>query len=328
MMILFLSLIFLAAIVVFIFKFATSDGDFTLLSKGPAKREEVQGKVVWITGASRGIGEILAKQFASLGAKLILSARNEAELVRVKNEISSSHPSVGVEVLPLDLGSDEDLVRKAVEKAESFFGGAGVHYMVHNAALERPKRRALDEPVEKLEATLKINVLGTITLTHLLAPHMLKRGRGAFVVMSSAAGKCPAPGQAIYSASKHALNGYFHTLRSELYQKGIAVTVVCPGPIETSKVSEVSSSGQKGSSEKRVSSERCAELTIVAATHGLKEAWISYQPVLFIMYLVQYMPTISYWFMDKIGQNRLDAAAAKGNMYSWKLFFGQKKKST
>nr|GFA39084.1 dehydrogenase/reductase SDR family member 7 isoform X1 [Tanacetum cinerariifolium] len=93
---------------------------------------------------------------------------------------------------------------------------------------------------------------------------MLKRGREHFVVMSSAAGKVPAPDQAVYSASKFALNGYFHSLRSEFYQKGIMVTVVCPGPIETSVAPDTSTSGQKGVKEKRVSSERCAELTQVA----------------------------------------------------------------
>ncbi|EHA8589925.1 dehydrogenase/reductase SDR family member 7 [Cocos nucifera] len=308
-------------------KFATADGDFTLISRGPAKREEVEGKVVWITGASRGIGEILARQLASLGAKVILSARNTVELERVKNELISKYSPSRVEVLPLDLSSGEESLKEAVQKAESLFSGAGVDYMVHNAAFERPKRKAIEETEEGLQATFNVNVLGTITLTRLLAPCMLKRGRGHFIVMSSAAGKCPAPGQAIYSASKHALNGYFHTLRSELCQKGIKVTIVCPGPIETSKISGESSSGQSVSSEKRVSSERCAELTIVAATHELKEAWISYQPVLLVMYLIQYMPTIGCWFMDKIGANRLDAAERKGNAYSWKLFFGQKKKS-
>jgi dehydrogenase/reductase SDR family protein 7 len=143
--------------------------------------------------------------------------------------------------------------------------------------------------------------------------------------MSSAAGKVPAPGQALYSASKHALNGYFASLRSELCTKGIKVTVVCPGPIETPQSSATSSSVQRHSSEKRVSVERCVELTIVAATHGLKEAWISYQPVLTVMYLVQYMPIIGYWLMDKIGAKRLDAAAKKGNTYSWNLIFGGKK---
>ncbi|CAL9192282.1 unnamed protein product [Musa hybrid cultivar] len=315
----------LAGLVVFLVKFATADGDFTLTSRGAPKCDEVEGKVVWITGASRGIGEILANQFTNLGAKVILSARNAVELERVKSEIISKYPASRVEVLPMDLASGEESLKESVYKAESLFSSAGVDYMVHNAAFERPKRKALDETEEGLRATMNINVLGTITLTRLLAPYMLKRGRGHFVVVSSAAGKCPSPGQALYSASKHALNGYFHSLRSELCQEGIKVTIVCPGPIETSKTSETSSSGKSRSLEKRVSAERCAELIIVAATHGLKEAWISYQPVLFVMYLVQYMPTIGYWFMDLIGANRLDAAASKRSAYSWSLLFGHKK---
>ncbi|CAK9168417.1 unnamed protein product, partial [Ilex paraguariensis] len=111
----------------------------------------------------------------------------------------------------------------------------------------------------------------------------------------------------------------------QLCQKGIKVTVVCPGPIKTSNDHETSTSGQKGSAEKRVSSERCAQLTIIAASHGLKEVWISYQPVLAVMYLVQYMPAIGYWLMDKIGGKRVEAAAQKGNTYSLSLLFGKKK---
>ncbi|KAL8171088.1 hypothetical protein V2J09_022892 [Rumex salicifolius] len=181
--------LFLISIPYILFKFLSADADFTLLSKRRVKREEIEDKVIWITGASRGIGEVLAKQLASLGAKLILSARNKEELER--------------------------------------------------------KTAVLDVPEESLK-------------------------------MSSAAGKTPAPGQAVYSASKFALNGYFHSLRSELCQKGIKVTVVCPGPIETSKGS-ASGSATKISSEKRVPEERCVELTLIAASHGLKEAWISYQ---------------------------------------------------
>ncbi|KAL6660614.1 hypothetical protein ACP70R_000003 [Stipagrostis hirtigluma subsp. patula] len=308
-----------------LFKFATVDGDFTLVSRGAPRRERVDGKVVWITGASRGIGEVLSMQFASLGAKLILSARNKEELERVKQNILSRHPDSRVEVLPMDLSSGEESLKEVVRAAESLFSDAGVDYMIHNAAFERPKRGALEETVEGVKATFDVNVLGTITLTRLLAPSMLDRGMGHFVVMSSAAGKVPSPGQAVYSASKHALNGYFASLRSELCTKGIKVTVVCPGPIETPQSSGSSSSSQRHSSEKRVSVERCAELTIVAATHGLKEAWISYQPVLAVMYLVQYMPTVGYWLMDKVGAKRLDAAAKKGNTYSWNLIFGGKK---
>ncbi|GFZ11340.1 NAD(P)-binding Rossmann-fold superfamily protein [Actinidia rufa] len=130
-------------------------------------------------------GEVLAKQLASLGAKLIISARNEAELERVKKQLTGKHAPDEVIVLPLDLMSGEDSLREAVQKAESCFAGNGVDYMIHNAAYERPKTTALDVTEESLK-------------------------------MSSAAGKAPAPGQAAYSASKFALNGYFHTLRSEV----------------------------------------------------------------------------------------------------------------
>ncbi|KAA3487778.1 dehydrogenase/reductase SDR family member 7 isoform X1 [Gossypium australe] len=337
----FISLFLILVLSALLFKFAISDGDFTLLSRRHVKREEIEDKVVWITGASRGIGEILAKQLASLGAKLILSARNETELERVRKQLTGKYAPEQVKILPLDLTSGEATLKEAVDKAESFFPGVGVDYMIHNAAYERPKTTALDVTEESLKATFNVNVFGTICLTRLLAPFMMRRGRGHFVVMlhamSSAAGKTPAPGQAVYSASKYALNGYFHSLRSEvcresflmrkgiislpcfsllnveeweeweggnlkeiaiekpgnaqksnisggstvmicsLCQKGIKVTVVCPGPIETSNGSGASTSGTKVSSEKRVSAERCVELTIIAASHGLKEVWISYQ---------------------------------------------------
>uniref|UniRef100_A0A7C8ZLF2 Ketoreductase domain-containing protein n=1 Tax=Opuntia streptacantha TaxID=393608 RepID=A0A7C8ZLF2_OPUST len=318
-------LFFFASIINVVFKFWTTDADFTLLSK-KLKREEIEDKVVWITGASRGIGEVLARQLASLGAKLILSARNQAELERVKSQLTGKHAPGDVKILPLDLASGEASIREAVEKAESFFPESGVDYMIHNAVCERPKSAALDVTEESLKATFEVNVFGTISLTRLLAPYMIKRGRGHFVVMSSAAGKVPAPAQTVYSASKFALNGYFHSLRSELFQKGIKVTVVCPGPIETSKDSGAGSSGQPRLSEKRVSSERCAELTIIAASNGLKEAWISYQPVLGVMYLVQYMPSVGFWLMDKVGEKRIEVAAQKGNTYSLDLLFGKSKK--
>ncbi|PIN21634.1 putative dehydrogenase [Handroanthus impetiginosus] len=325
MLTLIISSLFIGFFIVFFYKFLKADGDLTLLSKKHVKREEIEDKVIWITGASRGIGEVLAKQLASLGAKLIISARNEVELQRVKKQLTGKHAPDNVMILPLDLSRGEEHLGEAVQKAKSFLGGAGVDYVFHNAAYERPKSTALDVTEESLKATFDVNVMGPISLTRLLTPHMLKRGGGHFVVMSSAAAKAPAPGQAVYSASKFAVNGYFHTLRSELCRRGVKVTIVCPGPVKTSTSSEASTSGQKGSSEKRVSSERCAELTIIAASHGLKEAWISYQPVLAVMYLVQYMPTVGYWLMDKIGEKRVAAAAERGNTYSMSLLFGKKK---
>ncbi|CAA6660306.1 unnamed protein product [Spirodela intermedia] len=172
-------------------RYLVNTRDFTLMSRGPAKRELVEDKVVWITGASRGIGEVLAKQFAALGAKLILSARNVAELGRVRSSSISlcpplvpsprftvgKHAPAGVEILPLDLVSGERYLKAAVDKAEAFFSGAGVDYMIHNAAYEHPKRRS------SFLATLNTDVLGTAILTKLLVPHMLRRGKGHFVVV-------------------------------------------------------------------------------------------------------------------------------------------------
>ncbi|WMV25460.1 hypothetical protein MTR67_018845 [Solanum verrucosum] len=146
-----LYLVFLVIFAFLFIKFLTADGDFTLLSKGKVKREEIEDKVIWITGASRGIGEILAKQLASLGAKLIISARNEAELQHVKQQLTGKYAPRDVMVLPLDLTSGEESLRLAVEKAESFFDAAGVDYMIHNAAYERPKSTALDVTEETLK---------------------------------------------------------------------------------------------------------------------------------------------------------------------------------
>ncbi|KAK6911754.1 Short-chain dehydrogenase/reductase SDR [Dillenia turbinata] len=343
-------MLFLVSVLVFL---ATAEGDLTLLLKNHVKREAIEDKASFLdywceprnsctVSFSGGLlfidcceimlenncnnflfleGEILAKQLASLGAKLIISARNEAELERVKQQLKGKHAPGGVRILPLDVKSSEDMLAEAVEKAESFFPDSGVDYMIHNAAHERPKTSALDATEESTKATFNVNVLGTISLTRLLAASMLKRGRGHFIVISSAAGKIPTPGQAVYSASKFALNGYFHSLRSELYQRGIKVTIVCPGPIET-----YNGTGS-GSTERRVPAERCAELTIIAASHGLKEAWISNQPVLAVMYLVQYFPTIGFWLMDKIGAKRLEAVAKKGNNYPWNLLFSNKKRT-
>lgn len=317
----------LLATIIWIFRFAVADADLTLLRKGSAKQHEFEDKVIWITGASQGIGEVLAKEFAHLGAKLILSSRREAELERVKAGLSGKNAPHGVMILPLDLAAGVHTIEEAVHKAESLFNGAGVDYMIHNAAHERPKTPVLETSEDDLQATFNVNVIGTITLTRHLAPFMLKRSKGHFVVMSSAAGKTPAPGQAIYAASKHAVNGYFDTLRSELGQKGIKVTIICPGPIQKSTSASLpNTSVQKSGQEKRMSVTRCVELTVIAISHGLKEVWISDQPILAVMYVMQYIPTLGHYLMGKIGPRRIEAAQKGGNTYGLDLLFGRSKK--
>ncbi|KAF2547417.1 hypothetical protein F2Q70_00024068 [Brassica cretica] len=147
------------------------------------------------------------------------------------------------------------------ERAVSLFPGDGVDYLIHNAAYEGPKSNAVDASEENLETTFGVNVFGTISLTKLVTPHMLKRGGGHFVV-------------------EHQLRKTRTLLRC-------------------------------------VSSERCAELTIIAASHNLKEAWISHQPELLVMYLVQYMPSLGVWLMDKVGGKRVEVAEKKVSYKNW-----------
>lgn len=140
-----------------------ADGDLTLSLKGPAPRKAIAGKVVWIVGASQNIGEELAKEYARLGAKLILTARREKELERVKASLEGSD----VVVLPGDIAAGVEQLKELVKNAEEAFDGDGIDIVVHNAASPRPKLSAVDFPDDALQTTFAVNVLGpTLLCSH------------------------------------------------------------------------------------------------------------------------------------------------------------------
>ncbi|CAI5508469.1 unnamed protein product [Closterium sp. Naga37s-1] len=285
-----------------VFVFRTADGrkfkrahigsisDLTLLLKGPPPEGAFEDKVVWITGGSQGIGQELAQRFAAMGARLILSSRSADRLEAVRATCRGKHAPEGVVVLPFDLKGGADVLRGAVRQAESAFRGegacgggeepCGVDVLVLNAAHPRPKLTCEDTPEDTLRGMLEVNVVATIELTRYLLPCMMQRNKGQILVVSSAAGKLPAPTQGVYAATKHALHGYFNTLRYEAVQHGVAVTLVCPGPIATEgsaegavKLATKPSADQlhvpaaAGGDEKdsRMPASQCAEL-IVSAT--------------------------------------------------------------
>nr|XP_024367032.1 dehydrogenase/reductase SDR family member 7-like isoform X2 [Physcomitrium patens] len=282
--------------------FFKADGDFTLTLKGPTPREAIADKVVWIIGASQNIGEELAKEYARLGAKLILTSRRVNELERVKAALKGQHAPEDVVVLPGDVSAGIEQLKELVEKAEAAFGGAGIDIVVQNAACPRPKLSAVDFPDDVLQRTFDVNVLGVIRITQLLLPGMLRRGKGQFVVVSSVAGKIPSPGQTVYCASKHALNGYFNSLRAEVLQRGVKVSVVCPGPINTPRHESETS---EEFLEKRVTVQRCAELIVRSGGHDLMETWICLQPILFLLYVMQYLPALGFFVINLIGPKRV-----------------------
>lgn len=181
-------------------------------------------KVIWITGASSGIGEALAKAWSQQGAHLILSARNEQALQRVNHECGGQHL-----VLPLDI-ADPKAFDLAVETAWKWKGHVDI--AVHNAGISQRARAetATDEVIDQI---MTVNFTGTAKLAKRQLLKFQEDKRGHFVVISSLSGLFGVPYRSIYSASKHALHGYFDAIRAENAKIPLYVSMICPGYINT-----------------------------------------------------------------------------------------------
>jgi len=186
------------------------------------------GKVVWITGASSGIGEALAKAFAAQGAKLVLSARRVAELERVRESCGGYNAPVAI--VPLDLADHDGIPARAAEAVAAF---GQVDILVNNGGISQ-RSLAKDAGIEVDRRIMDVNFLGTVAVTKALLPHLLGRGQGRIVTVTSVVGKIGTPMRSAYAASKHALHGFFDSLRAELAGSGIGVTLVLPGFVRTS----------------------------------------------------------------------------------------------
>lgn len=187
---------------------------------------KTKDKIVWITGASSGIGAALAMEYSKLGNRLILSSRNASALNKVK--LDCAHPEK-IEILEMDL-SDNSGFKAYVEKAISFFGAVDI--LVNNAGISQRSLTA-ETQMDVDRKIFEINYFGTIALTKALIPHFVQNGNGHFVVITSVVGKIGTPLRSSYSASKHALHGFFDSLRAELYQDHVKVSLICPGYVNT-----------------------------------------------------------------------------------------------
>lgn len=183
-------------------------------------------KVVWITGASSGIGAALAKIYAEKGAKLILSSRRVPDLEKVKSECPNSE---NVKILPIDL-NDFDKAAVEVQKAFDFFGTIDV--LINNAGVSQRSLIA-DTQFDVFKKLIEIDYLGTVALSRALLPFFIKQGGGHYVVVSSVMGKYGSPFRSGYAAAKHALHGFFDVMRMEHQKDNIYVTMICPGFVRT-----------------------------------------------------------------------------------------------
>lgn len=192
---------------------------------------ELKDKVIWITGASSGIGEALAYELVKKGARLILSARRKDELERVKGNCKIAAQN-NVHVLPLDLTQTATL-KISTEAAIQIFGHVDI--LVNNGGISQ-RSFAKDTLIDVDRRIMEVNYFGAVALTKNILPHFLKRKSGHFVTVSSVTGIFGTPYRSGYAASKHALHGFFDSLRAELWKDigdAISVTIICPGFIHT-----------------------------------------------------------------------------------------------
>lgn len=200
------------------------------------------GKVVWITGASSGIGAALAREWASRGAHLVLSGRDEARLAKVAADCGETL------ILPFDVRDDAAL---ADATAKTIAWKGGVDAAVANAGVSQ-RSQALKTEMSVYRDIIDIDLTAQIAFTQGLIGHMAERGSGNLLFISSIAGKVGVPMRTAYCAAKFGLAGYADALRAELSQKGVSVHVIYPGSIATdvSRNALTSDGSKRGRSDK------------------------------------------------------------------------------
>ncbi len=251
---------------------------------------DLSDSVIWITGASSGIGEALAIELArSKRVRLILSARRETELQRVATQ--TGLPASQLLILPIDM-AEVDYFSVHVDTVKQRFGR--IDYLFHNAGITQ-RSTVVDTDFSVYQRIMAVNFFGVVALTKAILPIMLAQGNGYFVVTSSVAGKLATKQRSGYCASKHALHGFFDALRAEVYDKGIRVTLVCPGYIQTAiSVNALTASGQTHgrmdeNQEKGMPADVFAKRLVRAIKKEKEEVYIGGSEI-YGIYLKRFMP--------------------------------------
>lgn len=260
----------------------------------------IKGKIVWITGASSGIGEALAYQLAEKGAKLVLSSRNENQLNEVKSKCNTSPDTILV--LPLDLANlsaPEDLANKVKDT----FGRIDI--LINNGGISQ-RAFFMDTQPEVFRKIMEVNFFGGIELARAVIPAMKEIRGGAIVAISSVTGKFATPLRSAYAASKHAMHGFYDALRAELYNDNINVLLVAPGYVKT-KVSfnallgDGSANNELDSGQANgITPEECAKEIILAIQKGKYEIYPGKLKEVSAVYLKRFFPGILRTIIRKV----------------------------
>jgi len=257
------------------------------------------GKVIWITGASSGIGEALAVKLSGLNTHLILSSNQEEELERVKGGLNMKPGDVYV--LPLDLGDPDSLAEKAKE-ALGVYGHIDI--LVNNGGISQ-RSMVLETMLETDRKIMEINFFSGLILTKSVMPSMLARGAGHIVAVSSITGKFGFPLRSAYSASKHAIYGFYESLGAEYYNQGIRTTIICPGRVQTNI--SLGALGPDGNPQKimdrgqqsGIPAEKCAMDILNGIRRNKRDVYTGGREILMV-YIKRFIPWLAYRQVRKI----------------------------
>ncbi|MCB1157462.1 MAG: SDR family oxidoreductase [Leptospiraceae bacterium] len=236
---------------------------------------QLKEKVVWVTGATSGIGEALVHNLKKEGAKVILSARREEELKQVQE--SSGLDTNNSLCLPLNLTETESFPDKYQQIKDKF---GQIDILINNAG-QSQRSLIKDTDLEVYRKLFEVNFFGNIALTKTILPDMMKRKSGSIVVISSIVGKVPTQLRSGYSASKHALHGFYDSLRLEVIEDNIQVLLVLPGYVKTNvSINAVTGNGKEygkmdEATEAGMEPEECAKKILEAIKKGETEVVIA-----------------------------------------------------
>lgn len=260
---------------------------------------DFSGKTIWITGASSGIGEAMAVEWASHKPVLILSGRNTEKLEAVKR--SCEEKGAVCHVVSIDLTHEETIVA-ATERVFSLVPAIDV--LVNNGGISQ-RSYAAETPMEVDRTLFETNFFGAVSLTKKVLASMIARQSGHIVVISSMVGKFGFPLRTAYSASKHALQGYFESLRAEVKSYNIRVTIVSPGRIHTRiSLNAIDKDGNRHgkmdeAQAKGMSAEQCARKIIRAVRKGKRDILIGRKELL-MFYIRRIFPRLYHHMVSKV----------------------------
>jgi short-subunit dehydrogenase len=262
--------------------------------------DDLRGATAVVTGASRGIGVHIARALAKEGVNLSLAARSEAELEAVRNEMSA----LGVKVIATrcDVANADDRARLLDQTAAEL---GPIDILVNNAGIEVAAHFGTSEEAD-IVRTIEVNLVSAMLLTRAVLPGMLERQRGHVVNIASGAGKVGVPYAVAYSASKHGLVGFTHSLRCEYDKTPVGFSVVCPALVsETGMYARWEKQGAKAPKiVGRASPAKVASVVISCIRKNRSEVLVNTPPVRPLVVLANIAPSLTPRLMKMLGYTR------------------------